>query len=69
MKKKKYNRPFVEVLMLETTRGMMFDLSKGEENPGVVNSMKRPGPSSSNWDDDLDEAVDDCDSSEFSYCK
>lgn len=69
MKKKKYNRPFVEVLMLETTRGMMFDLSKGEGNPGVVNSMKRPDPSSSNWDDDLDEAVDDCDSSEFSYCK
>lgn len=68
MKKKKYNRPFVEVLMLETTRGMMFKLSKGEGNPGVVNSMKRPGPSSSNWDDDLDEAVDDCDSSDFGYC-
>lgn len=55
--------------MLETTRGMMFDLSKGEGNPGEVHSMKRPGPSSSNWEDDLDEAVDDCDSSEFSYCK
>lgn len=54
--------------MLETTRGMMFNLSKGEGNPGVVNSMKRPGPSSSNWDDDLDEAVDDCDSSDFGYC-
>lgn len=48
MKKKKYDRPFVEVLTLETTRGMMFDLSKGEGNPGVVNSMKRPDPSSSN---------------------
>lgn len=69
MKKKKYDRPFVEVLMLETTRGMMFDLSKGDGNPGEVHSMKRPGPSSLNWDDDLDEAVDDCDSSEFSYCK
>lgn len=68
MKKKKYDRPFVEVLMLETTRGMMFDLSKGDENPGEVHSMKRPGPSSPNWEDDLDEAVDDCDSSEFSYC-
>lgn len=69
MKKKKYDRPFVEVLMLETTRGMMFNLSKGEGNPGELHSMKRPGPSSSNWEDDLDEAVDDCDSSEFSYCK
>lgn len=68
MKKKKYNRPFVEVLTLETTRGMMFDLSKGDGNPGEVHSMKRPGPSSSNWEDDFDEAVDDCDSSEFSYC-
>lgn len=68
MKKKKYNRPFVEVLMLETSGGMMFDLSKGDGNPGEVHSMKRPGPSSSNWEDDLDEAVDDCDSSEFSYC-
>ena len=68
MKKKKYNRPFFEVLTLETTRGMMFDLSKGDGNPGEVHSMKRPGPSSPNWEDDLDEAVDDCDSSEFSYC-
>lgn len=55
--------------MLETTRGMMFNLSKGDGNPGEVHSMKRPGPSSSNWEDDFDEAVDDCDSSEFSYCK
>lgn len=37
-------------------------------NPGEVHSMKRPGPSSSNWDDDLDEAVDDCDTSDFGYC-
>ena len=65
MKKKKYNRPFVEVLMLETSGGMMFDLSKGEGNPGELHSMKRPGPSSSNWDDDVDEAVEDCD---FGYC-
>lgn len=72
MKKKKYDRPFVEVLMLETTRGMMTATSpdKGKPgNPGVINSMKRPGTNSSNWDDDLDEAVDDCDSNEFSYCK
>lgn len=48
MKKKKYDRPFVEVLTLETTRGMMFDLSKGDGNPGEVHSMKRPGPSSPN---------------------
>lgn len=68
MKKKKYDRPFVEVLMLETSGGMMFDLSKGEGNPGELHSMKRPGPSSSNWDDDVDEAVEDCDTSDFGYC-
>lgn len=72
MKKKKYDRPFVEVLMLETTRGMMDNVSVDKSNSGnppVINSMKRPGTNSSNWDDDLDEAVDDCDSNEFSYCK
>ena len=72
MKKRKYDRPFVEVLMLETTRGMMDNVSvdKGNSgNPDEFHSMKRPGPSSPNWEDDLDESVDDCDSSEFSYCK
>lgn len=71
MKKKKYDRPFVEVLMLETTRGMMDTTStdKGKPGkPGVIQSMKRPGPSSTNWDDDLDEAVDNCDTSDFGYC-
>ena len=68
MKKKKYDRPFVEVLTLETTRGMMFDLSKGDGTPGEVHSMKRPGTNSSKWEDDLDEAVDDCDTSDFGYC-
>lgn len=69
MKKKKYNRPFVEVLMLETSGGMMINFSIQNGHPGGLHSMKRPGPSSSNWEDDLDEAVDDCDTSDFSYCK
>lgn len=30
--------------------------------------MKRPGTNSSKWEDDLDEAVDDCDTSDFGYC-
>ena len=71
MKKKKYNRPFVEVLMLETSGGMMnrTSVDKGNsENPPVINSMKRPGTNSSKWEDDLDEAVDDCDTSDFGYC-
>lgn len=71
MKKKKYDRPFVEVLTLETSGGMMNQTSidKGEDkNPPVINSMKRPGTSSSNWDDDIDEAVDNCDTSDFGYC-
>ena len=71
MKKKKYDRPFVEVLTLETTRGMMDTTStdKGKpEKPPVINSMKRPGTNSSKWEDDLDEAVDDCDTSDFGYC-
>lgn len=38
------------------------------ENPPVINSMKRPGTNRSNWDDDIDEAVDDCDTSDFGYC-
>lgn len=57
--------------MLETSGGMMTPNSVdkgGNGNPEVIQSMKRPGPSGSNWEDDLDEAVDDCDSSEFSYC-
>lgn len=62
MKKKKYDRPFVEVLMLETTRGMMDNVSidpdKGEEvNPNEPRSMKRPSGSSA-WEDDS-EIMDD----------
>lgn len=37
-------------------------------NPPVINSMKRPGTNSSKWEDDIDEAVDDCDTSDFGYC-
>lgn len=63
MKKKKYDRPFVEVLMLETTRGMMDNVSidpdKGEEvNPNEPRSMKRPSGSSA-WEDDSEIMDDD----------
>ena len=55
MKKKKYNRPFVEVLTLETSNGMMAGSPGGgnggttvspdgseETNPVNPRSMKRP---------------------------
>lgn len=63
MKKKKYDQPFVEVLMLETTRGMMDNVSidpdKGEEvNPNEPRSMKRPSGSSA-WEDDSEIMDDD----------
>lgn len=63
MKKKKYDRPFVEVLTLETTRGMMDNVSidpdKGEEvNPNEPRSMKRPSGSSA-WEDDSEIMDDD----------
>lgn len=63
MKKKKYNRPFVEVLMLETSGGMMnqtsIDPDKGEEtNPVKPRSMKRPSGSSA-WEDDSEIMDDD----------
>lgn len=63
MKKKKYNRPFVEVLMLETSGGMMnqtsIDPDKVEEpNPVKPRSMKRPSGSSA-WEDDSEIMDDD----------
>lgn len=63
MKKKKYDRPFVEVLMLETSGGMMTQISvdpdKGEEkNPEKPRSMKRPSGSSA-WEDDSEIMDDD----------
>ena len=63
MKKKKYDRPFVEVLMLETTRGMMDNVSVdpdkgGEVNPNEPRSMKRPSGSSA-WEDDSEIMDDD----------
>lgn len=62
MKKKKYDRPFVEVLMLETSGGMMnrtsVDPDKGVgTNPTKPRSMKRPSGSSA-WEDDS-EIMDD----------
>lgn len=67
MKKKKYDRPFVEVLMLESTNGLMAgsgdggttidpDLSVGS-NPTKPRTMKRPSGSSA-WEDDS-EIMDD----------
>lgn len=63
MKKKKYDRPFVEVLTLETSGGMMnrtsIDPDKGEEtNPVKPRSMKRPSGSSA-WEDDSEIENDD----------
>ena len=63
MKKKKHNRPFVEVLMLETSGGMMNQTSivpdKVEENyPTKPRSMKRPSGSSA-WEDDSEIENDD----------
>lgn len=63
MKKKKYDRPFVEVLMLETTRGMMDNVSVDPDNalekdPNEPRSMKRPSGSSA-WEDDSEIMDDD----------
>lgn len=71
MKKKKYDRPFVEVLTLETSMGMMAG-SQGEGtkttsvkpsdavegNPAKPRSMKRPSGSSA-WEDDSEIMDDD----------
>ena len=70
MKKKKYNRPFVEVLTLETSMGMMAGSpaggnggttidpdGSGEGNPTKPRSMKRPSGSSP-WEHDS-EIMDD----------
>ena len=70
MKKKKYDRPFVEVLTLETRNGMMTGSPGGgnggttlkpgsgvEDVPEENRSMKRPA-SSSVWEDDS-EIMDD----------
>lgn len=71
MKKKKYNRPFVEVLTLETSNGMMAGSPGGgnggtpitpggseEGNPSKPRSMKRPSGSSA-WEDDFEIMDDD----------
>ncbi len=71
MKKKKYDRPFVEVLMLETSGGMMAGSpaggnggttidpdGSGEGNPTKPRSMKRPSGSSA-WEDDSEIMDDD----------
>lgn len=70
MKKKKYDRPFVEVLTLETSNGMMAGSPGGgnggttvspggseETNPVKPRSMKRPSGSSVGEDDS--EIMDD----------
>lgn len=71
MKKKKYDRPFVEVLTLETSGGMMAGSpaggnggttidpdGSGEGHPTKPRSMKRPSGSSA-WEDDSEIMDDD----------
>ena len=71
MKKKKYDRPFGEVLTLETSNGMMAGSPGGgnggttvspggseETNPVNPRSMKRPSGSSA-WEDDSEIMDDD----------
>ena len=71
MKKKKYNRPFVEVLTLETSNGMMAGSPGGgnggttvspdgseETNPVNPRSMKRTSGSSA-WEDNSEIMDDD----------
>lgn len=71
MKKKKYDRPFVEVLMLETSNGLMAGSPGGgnggtpitpggsvEGNPNEPRTMKRPSGSSA-WEDDSEIMDDD----------
>lgn len=70
MSQKKYDRPFVEVLTLETSNGMMAGSPGGgnggttvspggseETNPVKPRSMKRPSGSSAGEDDS--EIMDD----------
>lgn len=71
MKKKKYDRPFVEVFTLETSNGLMAGSPGGgnggtpitpggseEGNPSKPRSMKRPSGSSA-WEDDFEIMDDD----------
>lgn len=69
MKKKKYNRPFVEVLTLETSNWMMnTSIDKGENGlPPEIHSMKRPGPNNATWDDEMEDATEMCNTGYFDY--
>lgn len=53
MKKKKYDRPFVEVLTLETSNGMMAG------SPGGGNGGTTITPGGSAWEDDSEIENDD----------
>lgn len=64
MKKKKYDRPFVEVLMLETSGGMMkaspnFEITEGHPNGGILKSKKNSTLGDSQWEDDSEIEDDD----------
>lgn len=64
MKKKKYDRPFVEVLMLETSGGMMqaspnFGIKPGHPDNGILKSKKNPTSSGSQWEEDSEIENDD----------
>ena len=64
MKKKKYDRPFVEVLTLETSGGMMtaspnFEMTEGHPGGGLLKSKKNPTSGDSQWEDDSEIENDD----------
>ena len=64
MKKKKYNRPFVEVLTLETSGGMMkaspnFVITDGHPGGGILKSKKNLTSGDSQWEDDTEIENDD----------
>lgn len=64
MKKKKYDRPFVEVLTLETSGGMMkaspnFEIKLGSPDNGILKSKKNPNSGDSQWEDDTEIENDD----------
>lgn len=64
MKKKKYDRPFVEVLMLETSGGMMkaspnFGITEGHLGGGILKSKKNLTSGDSQWEDDTEIENDD----------
>lgn len=64
MKKNKYDRPFVEVLTLETSGGIMetspnFGITGGHPDNGILKSKKKTTSGDSQWEDDSEIENDD----------